>query len=342
MIDRLKIKLKKYWLIIFVLLFSVIYLTRESGFKQVVSSDGSGYYAYLPAFFIYKDPSFLKTAQVERTIQGLETYQHYLIQDEKGKIYNKTFPGIAILQLPFFGIACLISWISQQPLDGYSPIFIVCFFIGSVFYVLLSIFFLRKIVEKIIPDVRHINFMILCLLICSPLFFYMIHTPSVSHLYSFFLFTVFYYLILAIKEDFTSKKIILLSLVLGLICLVRPTNIIIVFTIPFFLQTKEEITLFFKRLFASKGKAFLRGLLVFSVVFSIVFISWKWQTGSWVQGSYNGEGFYFGKAAIFQSLFSFRIGLFLHAPLFLAAFLVAFYHLYKNSFQYAWWFLYVF
>jgi hypothetical protein len=129
--------------------------------------------------------------------------------------------------------------------------------------------------------------------------------------------------------------------VLGLICLVRPTNIIIVLSIPFFLQTKEETTLFFKRLFASKGKAFLRGLLVFSVVFSIVFISWKWQTGSWVQGSYNGEGFYFGKAAIFQSLFSFRIGLFLHAPLFLAAFLVALYHLYKNFYQYAWWFLYV-
>jgi hypothetical protein len=331
----------KYWLFIIVLVFSGLYITKESGLKQVISSDGSGYYAHLPALFLYQDPSFQKTAEVERKLQQIETYQHYLILDKKGNSYNKTFPGIAILQLPFFGIACLISWISQQPLDGYSPIFIACFFIGSMFYVLLSIFFLRKIVEKVIPELRHINLVLVCLLICSPLFFYMIHTPSVSHLYSFFLFTVFYYLILALKEHFTSKKILLLSVVLGLICLVRPTNIIIVLTIPFFLQTKEETGLFFKRLFASKGKAFLRGLLAFLVVFSIVFISWKWQTGSWVQGSYNGEGFYFGKAAVFQSLFSFRIGLFLHTPLVFVAFLLAFYHLYKNSFQYAWWFLYV-
>jgi hypothetical protein len=329
------------WLAVFLVVFSFYHLNNNFKNKSIIDSDGSGYYAFLPAFFIYQDHTFEKTAEVERIKRGSNTYQHYLIYDSDGKQYNKYFPGVALLQAPFFGLACFTSWVFQQPIDGYSTIFVFFFLLGSLFYVFVSVYFLKKVLLILFPEFKkYITLVLIGFVLSTSLLFYMFQVPSQSHLYSFAFFTVFYYLILRIKEDFTPKLLFLLVIVLAIICVLRPTNITIVFTIPFFLENKENSIYFLKKLFAKRAKHLLISILIFFSILSVVFLSWKWQTNTWMKGSYSGEGFTFLKPYIFQSLFSFRIGLFLHSPLYLISCIAAIFYVFKKFFQFSWWFLY--
>lgn len=337
--NKLQSQSKLQWLfLLLVCVFSILYLQRKNGLSNVISSDGSGYYAYLPALFIYHEKHFEKTAEVERNVRKLELQQHYLIFDKQGNKYNKCFPGIAALQTPFFLLSCLLSWIFGQPVDGYSDIFIIGFYLGSLFYTLAGIFFFNQVLKRLFPESNAIiQWLVPLFYFATPLLFYSIHTPSISHGYSFFLFALFAWLILKLQAQFSFKRMVFLGLTLGAIALIRPTNILVVLIVPFLLGSWEETKLFFTKLFQFKGKWLIFGAFSFLSFISILFFSWKLQTGNWIIGAYNGEGFNFGKAMIFQSLFSFRIGLFLHSPIFLLTILGLILLLFKNRFK-AFWF----
>ena len=339
----LQTKSKFQWLFPLLLCaFSIIHLQQKDGLSSIISSDGSGYYAYLPALFIYHDSSFEKTAEVERQVRKLDRQQHYLILDKEGEKYNKCFPGIALLQTPFFLLACFFAWIFGQTIDGYSDIFIYAFYLGSLFYTLAGFFLFNKVLNRLFPEFKMIiSWLIPLFYLATPLVFYTIYTPSISHGYSFFLFALFAWLILKFKNDSSTKMVFFLGLTLGLIVLIRPTNILILLMVPFLLGSWVETRDFFKALFEQKAKKFVFGSMAFFIILLILFCTWKWQTGNWIIGAYHGEGFNFGNSLVFQSLFSFRIGLFLHTPLFLLTVLgigVLFFH---NLFK-AIWFLFYF
>ena len=106
---KLQSQTKIQWaFLLLICVFSLLYLQRK-GLANVVRSDGSGYYAYLPALFIYHDNHFEKTAAIEQKVRNIEQ-QHYLIYDQTGQKYNKCFPGIATLQAPFFFLSCFFAW----------------------------------------------------------------------------------------------------------------------------------------------------------------------------------------------------------------------------------------
>jgi hypothetical protein len=338
---KLQAQTKIQWFfLLLICVFSLVYLQRKNGLSNVVSSDGTGYYAYLPAFFIYHDNHFEKTAAVERNVRHIEQ-QHYLIYDQTGQKYNKCFPGIAVLQTPFFFLSCFFAWIFGQNVDGYGDIFIVGFYLGSLFYTLAGIFFFNQVLKRLFPDFTDvIQWLVPLFYLATPMIYYTILTPSISHGYSFFLFALFTWLILKLKADFTLKIIFFLGLTLGAIALIRPTNILVVLIVPFLLGSWEETKRFFTNLFQQKGKFLILGSIAFAALFGILFFSWKWQTGNWIIGAYNGEGFNFGSAKIFQSLFSFRIGLFLHSPIFVLSILGLISLFFQNRFKVFWFLLY--
>ncbi len=330
----------QWFFLLLICVFSLLYLQRKNGLSNVVSSDGTGYYAYLPAFLIYHDNHFEKTAAVERNVRNIEQ-QHYLIYDKAGQKYNKCFPGIAVLQTPFFLLSCFFAWIFGQQVDGYNDIFIVGFYLGSLFYTLAGIFLLNNVLKRLFPDFsKIIQWLIPMFYLATPIIYYATHTPSISHGYSFFLFALFAWLILKLKGDFSLKMIFFLGLTLGVIALIRPTNMLVLLIVPFLLGSREETKCFFTNLFQQKGKLLILGSIGFFAIFGILFFSWKWQTGNWIIGAYNGEGFNFGKAMIFQSLFSFRIGLFLHSPIFLLSVLGLVLLFVQNRFKAFWFLLY--
>lgn len=329
-----------FWFGLLLVIFSFNqFFTDED--HHVIRSDGRGYYAYLPAIITYNDASFESSVEAEQRYIGEAKIPHYLFKTENGTVQNKYFPGVAVLQTPFYLMATITSWISGQPINGYSPTFEFFFQLGSMFYVILGMILFTSLLNKLFPDQKKVlKWLIPALYILTPLFYYSTDTLSLSHLYSFFLFGLFANLILMIRGGASSKLYLLLGIVLGLVALVRPTNVLIVLIIPFLLQDRSSLFSFIGELFRNKAKKFLLGTVGFLAMIAIVFVIWKWESGKWFVWGYGGEGFNFLKAQIYASLFSFRVGLFLQTPVLFLSIIGLIYLFRSNKFQAFWWLLY--
>ncbi|MDG1148148.1 MAG: hypothetical protein P8N52_07570 [Crocinitomicaceae bacterium] len=302
------------WLSFTVVVASLYQSVFSTDLQTVVRSDGRGYYAYLPALLIHQDGSFNQVIETEKAYD--KGAQIYLYKDVYGETYNKYFPGVAVLQTPFFLTAIIVSWVSGFPIDGYNDFFMLLFLVGAVFYFVLGLIFFSKALKLLFPDFNQTPLGSFSLMVfASPLFYYAVYCPSLTHLYSFTLLSGFVLLLLKLKSAPTIRNYGLLGGLLGLIFLVRPTNVLIVFLIPFLLGDYDSLKTFIRHLFKEYGKRFFISLVVFLAVLSLLLVSWKWQTGSWIVWSYNGEGFNFFHPKILDALFSYRIGLFSHTPI---------------------------
>jgi hypothetical protein len=112
------------------------------GYKQVINSDGRGYYAYLPALFIHGnlDWNFLYHGKSKEIIEN----QHDFIKDYKDKKINKYFIGVSLLLSPFFILAYFISYIIDYELTGYTMVFQKMVSIGALFYLFLGLLYICK------------------------------------------------------------------------------------------------------------------------------------------------------------------------------------------------------
>lgn len=330
-----------FWFILVVFIFGVSSNLGKDELQNTIRSDGRGYYAYLPSFFIYNDHTFQKSFQVEKKYYPSSSDQLYLFKDKKGKFYNKYYPGVALLQTPFFSCACFISWFMDWPVDGYSSVFLICFYLGSLFYSIVGILLFSKFLRRMFPESEiMIRWLLPCFYIATPLFFYITKVPSNSHLYSFFLFGLTANILLNLRDKFRFNQLLFLGFVTGLVLLVRPTNISIVLLYPIFFFNKEKFMSFIEILKSNKIKYILLPLLVSSLPIILLLSIWKWETRNWILWSYNGEGFNFSNPKIWSALFSFRNGLFLNSPIIIFT-LIGLFLLYKNhKFIFQFWLIY--
>ncbi len=327
------------WFSLYIAFCAVDNNLLDGEFKNVIRSDGRGYYAYLPAIFMYNDPTFEASLEAETRNAQPNFNQYYLYQNEEGRVFNKYFPGIAIMQAPFFAAGCTAAAISGAPIDGYSEPFELAFLLGSLFYTILGLWLFHRCIQLRFPEFgKNSRWLVLAIYFCSTLLIYNTVTLGLSHHYSFFLFSLFAYAILKFRENFHWKFVLLAGLTLGLIALVRPTNILILLAVPLLFKDWQEFKSILSRLFDRKARLFLIALGGFFAVFSILFFLWKWQSGHWINWSYSGEGFNFLHPAFLENLFSFRNGLFLHSPIMLVSALASFLILRENKyFFFAWW-----
>jgi len=111
-----------------------------------------------------------------------------------------------------------------------------------------------------------------------------------------------------------------LGLLLGLISLIRPTNIIIVIFFLLYGVTSSE-TLRGRIKDLSKNYRHMAAIALAAILVWVPqMIYWKEMTGQWFYFSYgSNERFFFGDPAIIEGLFSWRKGLFLYTPLMIFA-----------------------
>lgn len=318
---------------------SLFQTLKGDNLKSVIRSDGSGYYAFLPAIFIYQDRTFTKSFQAEKDYLGENTNQYYLYKDVGNNNYDKCFPGIAVLQAPFFGLACIFSWAFHQPITGYSDLFFFFYCLGSLFYAIIGFFLFEKFIKTLFPFEKT-RWLVPLLYVGSPLLFYCFNSPSYSHNYSFFLFGLFTFQVLRLNGEINDRKLFGLGLILGLIFLIRPTNFLIVLMIPFIIGDRKSFFILINNIFKKKIKNTLIFSCGFFISLSFLFFIWKWETGNWIIWSYNGEGFNFLSPQLFSSLFSFRIGLFLQIPLLFLSLFGLFILFFYNRFQAIFWSIY--
>ena len=91
---------------------------------RIIVADGLGYYSYLPATFIYHDHDyqfqwFPEVYKKYYPSANEDPLNHFMVQYGSRKI-NLYYPGVALLQLPFFLTGHLVAYLTEQPMDGFS------------------------------------------------------------------------------------------------------------------------------------------------------------------------------------------------------------------------------
>lgn len=318
------------------MVYALFSLVQRKGHSQVIRSDGSGYYAYLPALLLYDDPSFQQSSEAEIKYAPNKGNPLYLYPTKEGKVYNKYYPGAAVLQAPAFLLATLYSWLAGLPMDGYSPVYGFFFHLSSLCYAFLGLFLFHRVLVELFPERRKwISWFVPLSYLATPLFFYAFETPSFTHHLSFFLFAFVAHLLVRKQSVRTLKAFFLLGLCLGLIFLVRPTNLLVVLAIPVVLGSREKFLVFWNALWHNRAKSFTAGLLGFVLPCLVLPLLWKWQTGHWWVWSYSGEGFNWFSPQIVETLIGFRVGLIWQTPLF-ALVLIAWVFSFKQNSWFAW------
>lgn len=298
-----------------------------------VISDGSGYYAFLPQWFVYKTDNFEFMDSIQEKYPDARFSDGFSYDFESEKRFNKYFIGTAVFQAPGFLITHSIATAFQLDNDGYSN----AYQLYTVFIAFIFAFIGFWCISKILSYYNVSRFTklvtILAIALGTNMGSFVIYNSSYSHVYSFAIISLFTLTLYRWRSaDNPFKSLPLIGILLGFIFILRPTDAIVALLIPFFFKRKEKIPLFFKTIFTTK--AFLYFLIAISLFIFPIFLqvlSTYQQLGKWALNSYVGEGFdYLMNPHIIDVLFSFRKGLFIYSPILIIS-IIGFYVFWKKD-----------
>ena len=316
-------------LIVFIL---IILINNFIGNVDItIKADGIGYYDYLPSIFIHHDLNRhnlkeIKEPEKFNRINSLGVY----VRNNSLPV-NKYPCGVAILELPFFGTCSITNGETKTLDDGYQAPYQHFVFYAALFYLLLAIFFLKKILVLYNCNYTTIITAQLLLVLGTSVTDYVNFDASFSHIYSLFAITAF---IFFVKKYFELKSFgmyFLACIFLGLIILIRPVNGMIVFIIPFLAGSVSKINEIFKYLLKHLPKTLL-GLFTLLCIIAIQPFLWYLQTGQFFIYTYNGEKLNFLKPEVLNVLFSYKKGLFVYTPILLFCLTSLFWLLFKRKY----------
>jgi len=306
------------YLILFICTLCLLYSAKinwsDGQWQGLIQSDGKGYYSWLPAVFIYHDLNFgfFEETEIERSYDKSRFFDYRFTH--KGKTMNKYPLGTAACLLPFFLIAHFLSLILGFSPDGYSQLYAIFVNIGAVFYLGLGLLYLKKLFHLYSHSDWIVSFVILAIAFGTHLFYYAIGEPSMSHVYSFAIISIFLFLIKRYFLKPSSKWLIWSAILLGVVVLIRPVNIIIIGTIPFIAGSWQALKVGIISKFKFFGSGII-GALLFILIIAIQLIIYKIQGGDFFVYTYPTEGFNFLEPQFFNILFSYKKGLFVYTPI---------------------------
>ncbi len=301
-------QLPNYLILSMVIFTMAIKFQANSWNKKIIEQDVLSLYAYLPAAFIYKDVS------LSFMNDGKENYyeKFWPIKQANGKYVIKTTMGTSLMYSPFFFIAHGIEKLSGKDANGYSATYKTLISFAALFYLVIGLIFTRKLLQKYF-DPLITSVALLLIYLGTNLFYYTSFEPGMTHVYSFCLIAMFLFYCLKWyeKQKFTTSAI--LGVLIGLIVLIRPTNILIVLLFLLWeISRFYEIKLRLKLLLKNWPLIALMIITAF-MIWIPQLLYWKMQTGSYFINSYN-EQFYFNNFHIHKALLGFRKGWFIYTP----------------------------
>lgn len=299
-----------------------IYGTGRAG--QPIRSDGYSYYVYLPAWFIYGDPSL---SRVARDCCGGEFPEFTAIIRWPGtRSWVNAHPiGVAVLQTPFFLAAHgLTKWSNLTP-DGFSPYYQHAVGISGIFWTIAGLFVVRRLLLTWFDD-RVVAATLAALLFGTGLFHYATYDASYSHAYSFFLIASLMLLTVKWWQDAPGggrredwRLAVLLGVTAGLIVLTRHPNALFLLLFPLYGVSNAAG---FKHAVAALAARW-RELAVITIAGALVVLPqlliYHAATGRFFVSSYGSLGFNWSSPRIWGVLFSVQKGAFFWSPLLLMA-----------------------
>lgn len=306
------------WALLFSII-AIVYLnfhySNWNNPKRIIIHDVQHYYSYLPAIFVYNDVSL----PFKKDSDGQLGDVFYVLKSPIGKNVIITSCGMSILYFPFFIIAHIATQFMEYPNDGYSIPYRFALVMSSIFYLLIGAVFLRKFLIKYFSKLV-VAITLLVVLLATNLLWYVTFEAPMSHVYSFALISIFMYVIDRWLEHPTIKYTILTGLLIGIISLIRPTNIVIVILLILWKVTSWEALKNRVIFFLERWYLIVIMISIFFIVWSPQLIYWKYVSGSFFYYSYPDEqGFFFMNPQFYSTLFSWRKGFFIYTPVMIFA-----------------------
>ncbi|PBQ32076.1 hypothetical protein CNR22_09940 [Sphingobacteriaceae bacterium] len=284
--------------------------------KDVIASDVAHYYSYLPAAFYEKDLSLSFLSDSINQWQEVYFYSPNYTSEHKAVI--KMSMGMSLSYLPFFALAHFYAHLFDYPVNGFSEPYQFAIQFASLFYYLIGIFFLWKVLRFYFS--QEVAFITLfCISFGTNAFYYLTLGAGMAHVTDFGCMSAFLLLTLQWHKEPRLSKAILLGCLGGFLVLLRPINVLVV--LFFFFYRISSIGNFRSKInFFLSYKLQIVAVIFFSIlVFIPQMLYWKFVTGHFLFNSYVGEHFFFDNPHIFKALFGFRKGWFIYTPIMLAA-----------------------
>lgn len=290
--------------------------------EATIAWDVSGYYWYLPATFIYKDLKKQEFAdsiidKYNPTPERMQSFKH-----PSGNWINVYSSGMAVMYLPFFTVAHLVAKPLGYPADGFSIPYQLAIQIGGVLMALIGLWYYRKLLLKWFSD-KTVSIMLLLIVVGTNYLNYAAIETGLSHNW---LFTLYALLLLNTYNFYNRPSYnysIRIGLLIGLITLIRPTEIISIL-IPLlwgmegisFGAIKKQL----KYLSTQYKQVLLTSVAVIAIG-SIQIIYWLYVTGEPLVYSYEEKGFSWLHPHFKDYIFSYRSGWLTYTPLLIFSFL---------------------
>ena len=291
----------------------------KSTWQGTIGSDGKGYYCYLPAFLIYKDIHYGFLKEAANPLITSQPDPEFRVESA-GNIVNKYPAGEAVLILPFFLIAHLITILTGNVADGYSYFYFIFVSIAALFYAWMGLYYTNKLLKGFNFSSGNIVISILVITFGTQLFLYIVSEPSMSHVFSFGLISGFFFYTFQYFKEMNFAHLFKVAILMGLIILVRPVNIFCLAFVPFLATNWASLSAGSKHLLNQPKNL----ILIFCTTISFAFIQliiWKIQTGNFLIDTYTGEYFQWEKGKnLIPFLFSYKKGLLIYTPILLMCF----------------------
>lgn len=254
------------YVIFFVFCLS-IFLVHYFVSGQAVYGDGIGYYAHLRSWVIDGDWNYTNeykhiynhSNNNSLSPQSVEKVQ-IVATTSSGQAENHYSPGVAVLLLPFFLLAHLITQFGVAfhyvlPQSGYNDLYQITTGVGAVCYITLSMWLLEQILKYTIKDLPLARLTTFTIFFATHLLYYGSFDVINSHFASFFLIVLFFYV--EILKPKTMENIFFLGLIAGLLTVNRLQDEIIVFIWLVLLLNSVNLKIFLK-----KFELFVAGFLL--------------------------------------------------------------------------------
>lgn len=286
--------------------------------QTIIEADGKGYYAHLPALFIFHDLNFGFFEEYEGGKYYNKNLYYDYLKEFKGKRYNKYYAGTAVPMAPFFFMAHILSKIRGLPADGYSDLYHIFINIAAIFYLIVALIFFGKLMDRFYISEINKALSYLIIYFGTNWFYYVNLEPAVSHVYTVAFIPLFLYYFIKFTDSWKYSYLVLASLILGLIVFIRPINVICITMIPVFYNSWTDFKNSLYQII--KSPKYLITSVIFSIsIVSIQFVLYKIQIGQYFIYSYEEEGFNFLKPEFINFLFSYKKGLYVYTPVLLIA-----------------------
>ncbi len=317
----------------FLFLVSNLYYPKwkKPATEATISWDVAGYYAYLPALFIYQDLKELSFAdsilQKYRPVPDLLfAYRH-----GSGHYVIAYSSGQALLLSPFFGLGHGYASLSDRyPADGYSRPYQVAISLGALVIAFLGLWFCRLNLLYFFSDKGTATVLIL-LVFASNYLEYSAITGAMTHNSLFTLYALLLYLTIGYYRNPTLGRAIGIGLVIGLASLTRPTEAISAL-IPLLWGLRRPLVSGAKDRLAflwEHRKHLLFAAFAAIALGSIQLIYWKYVAGEWLVYSYQEQGFSWLNPHFTDGWFSYKAGWLVYSPVFFFA-LIGFIPLFRK------------